>query len=434
MLRLVASSLVVLVFAVAGGSATSHAASGGEFIVGFRAGASLETQRASARYGGSLARQFPHIHAGVIAYGGDEQAIANRLEHDPSVRYVEPNAVYSTTTIPNDPLFSKLYGLNNTGQTAGTPDADIDAPEAWDVTTGSRDVTIAVIDTGVDFSHSDLAQQQWVNAGENCGSSDPATDCAQRTNGIDDDGDGYVDDWRGWDFVNHDSFPLDDYGHGTHVSGTIGASGNNAIGVVGVDWKARIMALKAFDSHGQGTTADEIAAILYAADHGAQISSNSWGGDDYSTAMLDAINYAQSKGMLFVAAAGNGHSDNDASEFWPANYSKLTDDVLAVAATDANDALASFSNWGATTVGLGAPGVAVTSTYLNGGYASSSGTSMATPHVSGSAALVEGPVPVGVAPDDDGAALRHRRPHDGTRWEDDRERKAERRQRSLVHR
>ena len=161
---------------------------------------------------------------------------------------------------PNDPSFSQLWGLHNTGQTGGTNDKDIDAPEAWELATGDSNIVVAVTDTGVDFCHPDLASQRWVNTLDPVG-------------GGDDDGNGLVDDWSGWDFVNDDNDPFDDHRHGTHVSGTIGADGNNGVGVVGVNWNVKIMALKFLNSAGSGTTADAIASTLYAADHGADVSS-----------------------------------------------------------------------------------------------------------------------------------------------------------------
>ncbi|CAN5301770.1 hypothetical protein BH09ACT13_BH09ACT13_05900 [soil metagenome] len=298
--------------------------------------------------------------------------MAKALASDPRVRYVEPNHVVSLLAVPDDPSFGQLWGLNNTGQTSGTADADIDAPEAWDTGTGSSGTVVAVSDTGVDFSHPDLAARQWTNP------LDPV-------NGADDDGNGLVDDATGWDFVSDDSNPVDDNDHGTHVSGTIGAAGDNGVGVAGVNWDVKIMALKFLDATGNGNTADAIAATLYAADHGASVSSNSWGGGPFAQALLDAIDYGASRGMLFVAAAGNDGANNDSTATYPANYA--SEAIVSVAATDHNDLIAFFSNYGAKTVDLGAPGVNILSTTPGNTYQSFSGTSMATPHVSGVAAL-----------------------------------------------
>ena len=358
----------------------------------FERGASKSARDAAlARAGASVLGSFPQIHGALVAVGADRWAAVRALARNPNVAYVQPNYVYTASTLPNDPSFGQLWGLHNTGQTGGTPDADIDAPEAWDTTTGSGNVAVAVIDTGVDFSHPDLAPQQWVNAEENCGSTDPTIPCAQRANGVDDDDNGLVDDWRGWDWVSNDNDPFDDHSHGTHVSGTIGAVGNNGTGVAGVNWNVRIMALKFLSSAGTGDTAGAIAATLYAADQGASVANNSWGGGPFDQALLDAIEYAAARGMLFVAAAGNDAANTDGSPSYPASYA--SDAVLAVAATDHNDALASFSSYGATSVDLGAPGVSILSTTPGATYGTFSGTSMATPHVSGAAALVKAQFP-----------------------------------------
>jgi subtilisin family serine protease len=369
-------------------AAKKPAAVPGELIVGFKPGVSAAAQASALAEAGAKGKKaFRQIRAHLVGASEKKlQAVEKALASDPRVAYVEPNHVVSIDALPNDPSFSQLWGLNNTGQTGGTPDADIDAPEAWNVETGSSSVVVAVVDTGVDFGHPDLAAQRWVNPGENCGSSDPSAPCAQRTNGVDDDRDGYTDDWRGWDFVNGDNDPFDDHDHGTHVSGTIGASGNNGIGVAGVNWNVKIMALKFLDAAGSGDTADAIGATLFAADHGARIASNSWGGGPYEQGLLDAIEYGAARGMLFVAAAGNDGSNNDTTASYPASYA--SDAVLAVAATDANDSLAFFSNYGAKSVDLAAPGVGILSTTPGNTYQSFSGTSMATPHVSGAAALV----------------------------------------------
>jgi subtilisin family serine protease len=371
--------------ALAGGSVTSATAAGaqspkavkGELIVGFQAGVSRSEQNEAIRLAGATSRKrFGQIDAVLVRVDeGREPAVTKVLESDARVEYVEPNHVVTiAATTPNDPSFSQLWGLHNTGQTGGTNDKDIDALEAWDLATGDPNVVVAVTDTGVDFGHPDLASQRWVN------SLDPV-------NGADDDGNGLVDDWSGWDFVNGDNDPTDDHDHGTHVSGTIGATGNNGVGVVGVNWNVKIMALKFLNAGGSGTTADAIASTLYAADHGADVSSNSWGGGPFDQALLDAIEYGASRGMLYVAAAGNDTQNNDATPTYPATYASPA--VLAVAATDHNDGLAFFSSYGATTVDLGAPGVNILSTARGGTYKSFQGTSMATPHVAGAAALVE---------------------------------------------
>jgi serine protease len=378
---------------VSAASAEGLAAVPGELVVGFEAGVSdAEQVSVLEKAGATKKKGLKQIRASVVKVPERRvAAVTKALEGDLRVRYVEPNHLVSIAAVPNDASFSQLWGLHNTGQTGGTPDADVDAPEAWDLETGSASVVVAVTDTGVDFSHPDLAAQQWINTGENCDSTDPTISCAERTNGVDDDADGYVDDFRGWDFVSGDNNPADDHNHGTHVSGTIGAVGDNGLGIAGVNWNVRIMALKFLDSAGSGTSANGAAATIYAADHGAVVSNNSWGGGPPEQVLEDAIAYAESKGMLFAAAAGNDGTNNDSAAFYPASYP--SDDLVAVAATDANDNLASFSNYGAKGVDLAAPGAGIVSTVRGGGYQSFSGTSMATPHVAGAAALLKAHFP-----------------------------------------
>jgi subtilisin family serine protease len=295
----------------------------------------------------------------------------------PGFQYLEPDYVVHALSTPNDPLYSQLYGLNNTGQTGGTFDADIDAPEAWDISTGSHSIVVGDIDTGLDYNHPDIAANVFTNPLEVPG------------DGVDNDGNGFVDDVHGWDFVNDDNDPYDDNSHGTHTAGTIGALGDNSVGVVGVNWNVQILPLKFLDAGGTGSTSDAVAALYYAIglkNEGVNIkmTSNSWGGGGYSQALFDAIDASRQAGMLFIAAAGNASNNNDVNPFYPANYQ--VDNLISVAATDHNDHLASFSDYGATTVALAAPGVNVVST-VPGGYSSFSGTSMATPHVAGVAAL-----------------------------------------------
>jgi subtilisin family serine protease len=306
--------------------------------------------------------------AEAIAIVNNDAALVGTIE------YIEPNFIRQTTdTIPNDPLYNELYGLNNTGQTGGTEDADIDAPQAWDNQTGNN-VVIGVIDTGVDYNHPDLNDNMWTNPGE------------IPDNGVDDDGNGFIDDFYGYDFVNEDSNPFDDNRHGTHVAGTIAAEGNNSIGVTGVNWDAQIMALKFLNAGGFGNDFDAIQAIEYAILNGAQLTNNSWGGGGFSLALQDAIAAARDAGQLFIAAAGNNGSNNDIFPFYPASYD--LNNIISVAATNDRDQLAGFSNFGAISVDLGAPGVNILSTFPGNNYGFLSGTSMATPHVSGVVALI----------------------------------------------
>src|SRR5438093_448960 len=298
----------------------------------------------------------------------------------PDVLYAEPNWIVDAQVVPNDPSFSSLWGLNNTGQSGGIPDADIDALEAWNITTGSSDVVVAVIDTGVDYNHQDLSGNMYRSA----------RDCV--ANGIDDDGNGVIDDCVGIDTANNDADPRDDAGHGTHVSGTIGALGNNGVGVAGVNWTVRIMACKFLDASGSGTIGDAIDCLEYVKlmkDRGVNVvaTNNSWGGGGFSQSLLDAIEAHLQRGILFVVAAGNNASDNDVTPSYPAAYN--LPNILAVAATTRTDALASFSNFGRRTVHLGAPGQEILSTTPGNTYSVFNGTSMATPHVTGVAALLK---------------------------------------------
>ena len=318
-------------------------------------------------------------HAVISAAGyslGDLQSWAGGVGE---VVAIEPNFVQSFQALPGDSSFSRLWGLNNTGQTGGSADSDIDAPEAWNITTGSSDVVIAIIDTGIDYRHNDLAANMWRNSGEIAG------------DGKDNDGNGYVDDVYGYDFANNDGDPMDGHSHGTHVAGPIGAAANGS-GVVGVNWDVSLMALKFLTDSGYGSTSDAIAAINYATmmkrDFGVNVvaTNNSWGGGGYSGVLRNAIAAAGNQGILFIAAAGNDNNNNDRSASYPSNYD--LDSIIAVAATDHRDNRASFSSYGATTVDLAAPGVSIYSTVRNSGYASYSGTSMATPHVSGVVGLL----------------------------------------------
>lgn len=294
----------------------------------------------------------------------------------PTVLAAGPDYLIAIERTPNDPSFGSLYGLNNTGQSGGTVDADIDATEAWDIQTGTRNTIVAVIDTGVDYNHPDLAANMWRNAGE------------VANDGIDNDNNGFVDDVFGYDFANGDGNPMDDNGHGTHVAGTIGAVGNNGIGVAGVNWNTRIMALKFLGSNGSGSTSNAVAALNYAITMGANISNHSWGGGGPSSTLATAINRGRSFNHIVVAAAGNNGTDNNTTAFYPANYTLSYDNVVSVASTTRTDALSSFSNYGATSVTLAAPGSSIYSTTPNNTYSTYSGTSMAAPHVSGALALL----------------------------------------------
>ncbi|MFZ0034685.1 MAG: S8 family serine peptidase [Sedimentisphaerales bacterium] len=319
--------------------------------------------------------------------GQSLEDVVAEYNKDPDVEYAELNYIVSIDSIePNDTYYLLQWALANTGQMypwdgrfrepPGTVDCDIDASEAWDITTGSSEVVVAVIDTGVDYNHRDLQENIWWNADEIAG------------NGIDDDNNGYVDDVHGYDFSNRDNDPIDDDGHGTYCAGIIAARTDNSLDIAGVCWNAQIMAVKFLDADGHGFLDNAADSIIYATDNGADILSNSWGVKP-SQILEDAIEYAVSRGVIVVASAGN---DNNSSPYYPAAYNS----VISVAATDSNDDKASFSNYGSW-VDLAAPGVDILSLRASGtsmgmvydAYTTiMSGTSMACPHVAGACALL----------------------------------------------
>jgi subtilisin family serine protease len=315
----------------------------------------------------------------------DAAALLQMLQQDPEVEYAEPNYIVYAGSTPNDPQFGNLWGLLNTGQSIGGQTGhagdDIDASSAWNIATGSRSIVVGIVDTGIDYTHPDLSANVWsAPSSFTVTIAGQSITCAAGT--------------HGFNAINRTCNPMDDNDHGTHVSGTIGGVGNNGAGVAGINWTASLMGLKFLGSNGSGSTSDAINAIEFAiqakaalgAGANVRVLSNSWGGGGFSQALLDEINAANASNMLFVAAAGNTHTDNDATPNYPSNYT--APNIVAVAATDNNDQLASFSSYGRTTVDLAAPGVNILSTVRNGAYAYFSGTSMATPHVSGAAALV----------------------------------------------
>jgi subtilisin family serine protease len=357
----------------------------GEFVVKMRVrGMSTLSQsvKTLAQYGLEM-KEVVNRQDGVVlvksnnslmSLGSDSHTrLMSAVQASDAVEYIEPNFIYRAfdlpETTPNDTDFARLWGMKNDGQAdksgrAGVVGADIQAVNAWAISTGSKDVVVAVIDTGVDYRHPDLAANAWTGP-----------------NGI-----------HGFNAINGKLDPMDDNSHGTHCSGTIAGTGDNGQGVAGVTWNASIMGVKFLSGAGSGSLADAVKAIDWATNNGAQIMSNSWGGGGYSQALFDAIKRAQDKGILFVAAAGNDSSDNDARASYPASYQ--LDNVVSVAASNNVDNLAYFSNYGATTVHLAAPGENIYSTIptamaKNGtAYDTYSGTSMATPHVSGAAALL----------------------------------------------
>lgn len=331
------------------------------------------------------------------------QSVLANLKNNSEIEYAEPNYIYSiavmpkeyaktnkqiekspfadlTASTPDDSSFDKLWGLRNTGSNepqgkAGIEGADVNALKAWDLTLGSHAVKIAVIDTGVDYNHPDLKGNVWENSAELNGKP-----------GVDDDANGYIDDVHGYDFANNDNDPMDGHGHGTHCSGTIGAIHNNKLGVAGVMADVTIVPVKFLDDNGSGTLEAAIQAIDYATTLNVDLMSNSWGGGGRSEALFEAIKRASDKGIIFTAAAGNSSSNNDSTPTYPASYE--VPNVVSVAALTAQNDLASFSSFGKNSVHIAAPGHNILSTVAGGKYQVMSGTSMATPHVSGVVGLL----------------------------------------------
>ena len=296
---------------------------------------------------------------------------------DPSIESEPQDLLQRELAGPNDPQFEQQWALNNVGQDGGKKRADIDALKAWLKTRGSDKVVVAVLDTGVDYTHSDLVTNMWIRP-------DSVPEYA-------DDELGSFDDIHGFDADTNAADPMDDNGHGTHCAGIIGAEGDNGVGIAGINWNVKIMPLKFLGRGGFGTTKNAIEAINYAIDrkkHGVNIRviNASWGSTQYSRALEDAIRAAGEEGILFVAAAGNNGTDNDKRAHYPSNYN--LPNVISVAAVDRTDSLTSFSNFGAKTVHIAAPGRDILSTWLGDAFRDASGTSMAAPQVSGVAGLI----------------------------------------------
>ena len=339
---------------------------------------------ANAQNQGVSARKFSivkNLHLVQLPADADVKTAIEAYKKNPDVLYAEPNYIVEAFKIPKDPMFSSQWNMKNTGQNGGTLNADIHASRAWGLETGDRSVVVAVIDTGVDYNHHDLAPNMWRNS----------LDC--NNNGIDDDGNGYIDDCHGINTLTNASDPMDDFDHGTHVAGIIGAVGNNNLGVSGINWKVSIMACKFLDAEGYGTEAGAIACMEYVSqmkDRGINIvaTNNSWGGFSYSQALFEAISSHQKRGILYIAAAGNDMTSNDYNRVFPSSYQ--LSNVISVAATDRFDTLSPYySNYGRYSVLLGSPGTEILSTVRNDQYDVFSGTSMSTPHVTGAAALIK---------------------------------------------
>ncbi|AZZ35271.1 subtilase [Bdellovibrio sp. qaytius] len=354
----------------------------GEFVVKLKPGMMrMTTQALSTQLNGFVTQKISGQDIVVVkkaVFQTNDSAIKS-LNENPMVEIAEPNYIYKISKTPTDPMYSQTWGLGNIGQAdpknqVGVAGVDINAEKAWEIQTGTREKIVAIIDTGIDYTHPDLAENMWVNEAEKNGQP-----------GVDDDGNGVVDDIYGYNAITGTGNMKDDQGHGSHCAGTIGARANNGIGVAGVNWNVRMMGVKFLDAGGSGSLADAIKAIDYATKMGANVMSNSWGGGGFSQTLLDAIKRSNDAGAVFIAAAGNEYNNNDNSPTYPSTYQ--VDNVISVAAIDNRGAKADFSNYGKKTVHLGAPGVNVMST-TGGKYASFSGTSMATPHVAGVAALL----------------------------------------------
>jgi subtilisin family serine protease len=357
-----------------------------ELLVRFRPGVdSRSIQQVHKQVNGEVAHAYqivPNLHLVRVPEGTDVLQAITTYRSNPSVLYAEPNYQVHTQVTPNDPFFvdGTQWDLHNTGQNGGIAGADIDAVDAWNITTGDSSVVVGVTDTGIDFNHPDLAPNMHMLE-SNC------------SDGIDNDGNGHIDDCFGINAITGSSNPFDDNEHGTHVSGTIGARGNNGIGVAGINWNVGLVACKFLDATGSGVVSDAITCLEYFKDlkdnHGLNLvaTNNSWGGGGFSQALFDAIEAHMQSGILFIAAAGNRALDNDFGGFYPADY--YLPNVISVAATQRFDGLSVFSNFGGRTVHIAAPGQDIISTTPNGTYTVLSGTSMAAPHVTGLAALLK---------------------------------------------
>lgn len=366
----------------------------GEILVKYRSPANIAVESDLSLLNDlTVKKKLPAINTTVfkLPQGVDVQAALTLLKDDPRVVYAEPNYYARPTAIPNDPSFPVQWGLNNTGQAVagvpGVPDADIDGPEAWNLNTGHSNIVIAVIDTGVDILHPDIRPNLWVNTGELAGFTSIGT---WQPNGVDDDGNGHVDDIVGWDFAFNVNNPNDELsGHGTHVAGVAAARGNNGMGVTGVSWEARIMALAAQDYASGDLPISAVAgALIYAESMGAHVINLSLGLYQDSRTLRDAINSVTR--AVIVCAAGNDGTDNDKRPHYPSSYPNIN--LIAVTATNQFDQRAAFSNFGLSSVDVAAPGSRIYSTFSRfvdaGGYAFRGGTSQATPMVAGLAVLL----------------------------------------------
>jgi len=362
-----------------------------EVLVKFKNGVSQETiERLTALRHDRVEDRIENVE-GLEAIddldNADAATVVSEYQQLSEVEYAEPNfeieldaaeaAGPLVPILPHDPQFTDQWALANSGQRGGKQGADISATLAWATTTGSDKVVVAVLDSGVDYTHEDLIQNMWMR---------PASMAPYHDNEL-----GTIDDENGFNAIDSAGDPMDENGHGTHCAGIIGAEGENHIGIAGVNWKVKIMPLKFMNAGGFGTTKDAIEAINYVIDRkkagvNVRIISASWGSTQRSRALEDAIRKAYENDILFVAAAGNATVNNDRNPHFPSSYN--VPNVVSVAALDRHDELARFSNWGVKSVAIAAPGVDILSTWLGNAYEEKSGTSMATPVVSGVAALI----------------------------------------------
>ena len=371
-----------------------------ELLIKWRAGSTSAQQgllRTQAR--ANAVNVFSHLNIELWKIDNMEgetiKTFIDKYSKHPDIEFAEPNYIQRIDAIsPNDIRFETLWGLHNTGQQGGTAGADIAALDGWDIIKESPNTKVAIIDTGIDWKHPDLVNNIWQNLAEDADGDGHVLEYIDEQwvfdpgdeNGIDDDGNGYIDDFIGWDFRNNDNNPYDEHAHGTYLSGIVGGEGNNEIGITGVTWDVQLVALKFLEEEGSGRTSDAIAAINYAVKMGVKISNNSWGQGEYSAALYAAIQEAATQNHLFVAAAGNEQNNTDLLPHYPSSYD--LDNILAVAATDNKDRISQFSNYGAGSVDLAAPGLSILSCTPNNTYGTINGTSGSVAYVAGACALL----------------------------------------------